>query len=158
MQIKKISIFTLINLLCFILSFKSQNRSFSFQHYGPEDGLSNANVFAIKQDKTHILYLATENGVYNFDGYKFEKIKPKTPLKSNYIRNIGFNTNNNLVIINRREGIYEYNKQKNEAVLVKNLVFNNSVDELVLDNNYAYSLHDQVSVSTIELNTGKNKF
>ena len=158
MQIKKISIFTLINLLCFILIFKSQNRSFSFQHYGPEDGLSNANVFAIKQDKTHILYLATENGVYNFDGYKFEKIKPKTPLKSNYIRNIGFNTNNNLVIINRREGIYEYNKQKNEAVLVKNLVFNNSVDELVLDNNYAYSLHDQVSVSTIELNTGKNKF
>ena len=100
----------------FALLSSAQNRSFSFQHYGPEDGLSNANVFAIKQDKNHILYLATENGVYNFDGYKFEKIKPKTPLKSNYIRNIGFNLNNNLVIINRREGIYEYDKQKNESV------------------------------------------
>ena len=123
-----------------VISTLAQNRSFSFQHYGPEDGLSNANVFAIKQDKNHILYLATENGVYNFDGYKFEKIKPKTPLKSNYIRNIGFNLNNNLVIINRREGIYEYDKQKNEASLLKNLVFNNSVDELIIDKEYSYSL------------------
>ena len=155
MHFKKIFILFALNLICLTLSLRSQNRSFSFQHYGPEDGLSNANVFAIKQDKTHILYLATENGVYNFDGYKFEKIKPKTPLKSNYIRNIGFNANDNLIIINRREGIYEYNKQKNEAQLIKKLVFNNSVDELVLDNKFGYSLHDQVSLSTIELNTGK---
>jgi hypothetical protein len=79
------------------------------------DGFA-GNVFAIKQDNTHILYLATENGVYNFDGYKFEKIKPKTPLKSNYIRNIGFNQDDNLIIINRREGIYEYNKKKNDVL------------------------------------------
>ena len=145
----------IIGILLSTINLHAQNRSFSFQHYGPEDGLSNANVFAIKQDKTHILYLATENGVYNFDGYKFEKIKPKTPLKSNYIRNIGFNLNNNLVIINRREGIYEYNKQKNEASLLKNLVFNNSVDELIIDNEYSYSLNDQISVSAIELKSGK---
>jgi len=132
----------------------AQNRSFSFQHYGPEDGLSNANVFAIKQDKTHILYLATENGVYNFDGYKFDKIKPKTPLKSNYIRNIGFNQNNNLIIINRREGIYEYNKKKNDVSYIKYLVFNNSVDELIIDDKYGYSLNDQISASSIELSTG----
>ncbi|MBC7695084.1 MAG: histidine kinase [Burkholderiales bacterium] len=137
------------------LSAYAQNRSFSFQHYGPEDGLSNANVFAIRQDKTHILYLATENGVYNFDGYKFEKIKPKTPLKSNYIRNIGFNLNNNLIIINRREGIYEYHKKENEAGLIKNLIFNNSVDELILDGDYGYSLNDQISASSVELKTGK---
>lgn len=146
--------FLFIGIFLLTLSLPAQNRSFSFQHYGPEDGLSNANVFAIKQDKTHILYLATENGVYNFDGYKFEKIKPKTPLKSNYIRNIGFNQNNNLIIINRREGIYEYNKKKNEASLIKNLAFRNSVDELILDNDYSYSLNDQISVSAIDLKSG----
>lgn len=141
-----------IFLLALILD--AQNRSFSFQHYGPEDGLSNANVFSIKQDKTHILYLATENGVYNFDGYKFEKIKPKTPLKSNYIRNIGFNKEHHLVIINRREGIYEYNKKNNEATLIKNLGFKNSVDELITTDEYSYSLTDQISVSSIELKSG----
>lgn len=147
--------FLIICACLFALNSNAQNRSFSFQHYGPEDGLSNANVFAIKQDKHHILYLATENGVYNFDGYKFEKIKPKTPLKSNYIRTIGFNTNDNLIIINRREGIYEYKKKENEASLLKNLVFRNSVDELVLDGDYGYSLNDQISVSSTELKTGK---
>lgn len=144
----------IVSIFLLVKANHAQNRSFSFQHYGPEDGLSNANVFAIKQDKHHILYLATENGVYNFDGYKFEKIKPKTPLKSNYIRNIGFNTNDNLIIINRREGIYEFRKKENEASLVKNLVFNNSVDELVLEGNFGYSLNDQISVSSTDLKTG----
>lgn len=154
MLFKNINLFIICVCLLAFSSF-AQNRSFSFQHYGPEDGLSNANVFSIKQDKTHIIYLATENGVYNFDGYKFEKIKPKTPLKSNYIRNIGFNQNDNLVIINRREGIYEYNSKTKEASLVKNLIFNNSVDELIVDDEYGYSLNDQISVSAIELSTGK---
>ncbi|MBP8034200.1 MAG: histidine kinase [Bacteroidia bacterium] len=153
MYIKQLHLL-ILGFLALIQTSFAQNRSFSFQHYGPEDGLSNANVFAIKQDKTHIIYLATENGVYNFDGYKFEKIKPKTPLKSNYIRNIGFNKNNNLVIINRREGIYEYNKKKNDVSFIKYLVFNNSVDELIIDNEYGYSLNDQISVSVIELSTG----
>ena len=154
-MLQKNILYFIICTCVFALNTYAQNRSFSFQHYGPEDGLSNANVFAIKQDKHHILYLATENGVYNFDGYKFEKIKPKTPLKSNYIRNIGFNTNDNLIIINRREGIYEYKKKENDASLVKNLVFHNSVDELVLDGDFGYSLNDQISVSSTELKTGK---
>lgn len=153
MYIKQLHLI-ILGFLALIQTSFAQNRSFSFQHYGPEDGLSNANVFSIKQDKTHIMYLATENGVYNFDGYKFEKIKPKTPLKSNYIRNIGFNKNNNLVIINRREGIYEYNKKKNEISYIKYLVFNNSVDELIINDDFGYSLNDQISVSAIELSSG----
>lgn len=134
---------------------KSQIRSFSFQHYGPEEGLSNTNVFAIKQDKNNIIYLATENGVYNFDGYDFNKIKPVNPLKSNYIRNIGFDQSNQLLIINRREGIYQYNKLTNLVSLLKELNFPNSVDELVYDDDYYYALTDQISVSSINRKTGK---
>jgi ligand-binding sensor domain-containing protein/two-component sensor histidine kinase len=148
---------TVIILLCSLFSqtIKSQNRNFSFQHYGPEDGLNNSNVFSIKQDKNHIVFLATENGVFNFDGYKFEKIKPKTALKSNYIRNIGFDLNSNLLLINRREGIFEYNKKINDVKLLEKLKFTNSVDELVLENNFAYSLNDQISTSCINLETGE---
>lgn len=133
----------------------SQNRSFSFQHFGPEDGLSNANIFAIKQDVNDILYLATENGIYNFDGYNFIKIKPQTPLKSNYVRNISFDLENKLVIINRREGVYNYDNTTNQAKLNTSLKFNNSVDELIFTKEYTYSITDQISVSAIENNTGK---
>lgn len=139
----------------FALNFYAQNRNFSFQHYGPEDGLSNANVFSIKQNKTHIIYLATENGVYNFDGYKFEKIKLGNSLKSNYIRNIDFSQNNELIIINRREGIYTYDSKKNSATLNNNLSFNTSIDELIINDDFAYSLTDHISASAINLKTKK---
>ena len=133
----------------------AQNRSFSFQHFGPEDGLSNANIFAIKQDANDIMYLATENGIYNFDGYNFLKIKPQTALKSNYIRNIGFDLQSKLVIINRREGIYTYDNKTNTATLNTQLNFNNSVDELIFTKDYTYSITDQISISSIEKNSGK---
>lgn len=145
--------FTICILLLALTSY-SQTRSFSFQHYGPEDGLSNTNVLAIKQDKNDIVYLATENGVYHFDGYSFGKIKPNTVLKSNNIRNIGFSKDNNLLIINRIAGIYEYHKKTNEARLLDSLKFN-TVDELIIDNDYAFSLTDQIKVTIIDRKTGK---
>ncbi len=143
-----------IFILLFASTSWSQSRSFSFQHYGPEDGLSNTNVLAIKQDKNNILYLATENGIYHFDGYNFGKIKPNTILKSNNIRNIDFNQKNNLIIINRIAGIYEYNRKSNEARLLDSLKFN-TVDELIVDKDYSFSLTDQIKVTVIERKTGK---
>lgn len=137
------------------LTAHAQNRSFSFQHYGPEEGLSNTNVLAIRQDQNNILYLATENGIYHFDGYNFGKIKPNTILRSNNIRNIDFDRkNNHLIIINRVAGIYDYDKKTNEARLLDSLRFN-TVDELIVDRDYSYSLTDQIKVTAIERKTGR---
>lgn len=149
----RISYYITCLLFHLVLKISSQNRSFSFQHYGPEEGLSNANVFAIKQDKNNILYLATQNGVYDFDGYNFNKIRPTNPLKSNDIRNIGFNLNSKLVIINRREGIYEYDKTNNSASILTDIAFNISVDELIIGKDYHYALNEQISVAAIDLKT-----
>lgn len=145
---------TAIYLCLSAMAALAQSRSFSFQHYGPEEGLSNTNVLAIKQDKSNILYLATENGIYHFDGYNFGKIKPNNILRSNNIRNIDFNQKNNLIIINRVAGIYEYNKKTNEARLLDSLRFN-TVDELIIDKNYSFSLTDQIKVTVIDRKTGK---
>lgn len=137
---------------CALPSF-SQKRAFAFQHYGPEEGLSNTNIFAVKQDKNHILYMASQNGVYSYDGYNFSKIKPKSALKSNFIRNIDFDEKGNLIIINRREGIYRYNKADNDVELLDKLNFNDAVDELLYDSAYYYSLTDQISVGTLNRKT-----
>ena len=139
-----------VALFAMISSF-AQNRNFSFQHYGPEEGLSNTNIFAIKQSKNNLLYFATENGVYEFDGYLFSEIKPKTLIKSNDIRNLGFTAKNDLIIINRNNGIYQYNKLQNTAEKLNQFNFKNSVDELIIADNYAYSLTDQISVNALEI-------
>lgn len=137
---------------CALPSF-AQKRAFAFQHYGPEEGLSNANIFAVKQDKNHILYMASQNGVYSYDGYNFLKIKPRSALKSNFIRNIDFDQQGNLIIINRREGIYKYNKATSDVELLDKFNFNDAVDELLYDSAYYYSLTDQISVGTLNRNT-----
>ena len=85
--------FLFILLSC---QFKAQDKSFTYQHYGPEEGLNNTNVWAIKQGGDGLMYFATQNGVYTYDGYNFVKLKARN-LKSNYIRNISFNKGNLLI-------------------------------------------------------------
>ena len=133
----------------------AQNRSFSYQHFGPEDGLSNTNVFSIKQDINDLIYLATENGIYQFDGYNFKKIKPINMLNFSDVRNIGFDESNNLIVINRNSGVYLYNSNLNNINKYPSLNINNSIDELIIDSLYNYSLTEQISVTLQNKKTGE---
>jgi ligand-binding sensor domain-containing protein len=133
------------------LLLKAQDKSFNFQHYGPEDGLSNNNVWAAKQGPDGLMYIATQNGVYSYDGYSFIKIKAKN-LKTNYIRNVNFDTKE-LLIVNREDGIYSVNKSTNSASKNEALKFENKVDELIITGDFAYSLSDQIEISAINLKT-----
>jgi signal transduction histidine kinase/ligand-binding sensor domain-containing protein/ActR/RegA family two-component response regulator len=45
---------------------------FSFQQYGPSQGLKNLSVNSILQDRTGYIWTATQNGVYRYDGNRFE--------------------------------------------------------------------------------------
>lgn len=99
------------------------------------------------------MYVSTQNGVFSFDGYSFTKIKAKN-LKSNYVRNVNFDTEN-LLIVNREEGIFSIDKINGSSVKNEKLIFENKVDELIISGDYAYSLSDQIEVSAINLKTGE---
>lgn len=129
----------------------AQDKSFNFQHYGPEDGLSNNNVWAVKQSPNGLMYIATQNGIYSYDGYSFIKIKAKN-LKTTYIRNVNFESNS-LLIVNREEGIYTVDKSSSNASKNNDLNFENKVDELIISGDYAYSISDQIEVSAINIKT-----
>lgn len=133
----------------------AQNKSFSFQHFGPEDGLSNTNVFAIKQDKNDLVYLATENGIYQFDGYNFNKIKPINMLNFSDVRNIMFDSDNNLIVVNRNSGVFKYNSVLNNINKLPNFNIQNSIDELLLDSLFNYSLTEQVALTIQNKSTGE---
>lgn len=140
----------LLVLAGFVSFLSAQNKSFTFQHYGPEDGLSSSNVQAIRQHSSSLMYMATQNGVYTFDGYNFLKLKTGN-LRSNFIRNINFD-GDALMIVNREEGVYRYDPATKAVSEDKNLKFK-TVDELVIAGDYAYSLTDQISVSVRNVKT-----
>jgi ligand-binding sensor domain-containing protein len=130
--------------------FRAQNKSFTFQHYGPEEGLSNSNIQAVKQGPDGLMYITSQNGAYTYDGYNFEKLKI-TGLKSNTIRNVYFQ-GKDLFLINREEGIYKIDPKTKQASPT-DLKFKNQIDEIVIAGDYAYSLSDKIKINVLNLKT-----
>ncbi len=47
---------------------------YTFQQYGQAEGLSNLNVNVIFQNRAGILWAGTENGLFRYDGLRFERV------------------------------------------------------------------------------------
>ncbi|MBI4909154.1 MAG: response regulator [Acidobacteria bacterium] len=53
-----------------------QPATYSFDHYTQEQGLENALVRAIAQDRTGFLWVGTRGGLFRFDGTRFQQMGP----------------------------------------------------------------------------------
>jgi serine phosphatase RsbU (regulator of sigma subunit)/ligand-binding sensor domain-containing protein len=75
-------------VLLFILSTVAifAQQRFNFEHISIPDGLSNAQVWDIKQDKYGFLWIATGDGLNRYDGYNF-KIYKNDPGDKNSLPN-----------------------------------------------------------------------
>lgn len=49
------------------------SQQFSFVHYAQEDGLLNLDVLGMVEDNSGLLWIATENGLYRYDGAQFRR-------------------------------------------------------------------------------------
>src|SRR5450631_1485054 len=47
-------------------------QEYSFRSFGVTEGLNNLGVLQIYQDRAGFLWVSTENGIYRFDGDRFE--------------------------------------------------------------------------------------
>jgi ligand-binding sensor domain-containing protein len=58
---------------------------FAFRSYGSEQGLENLSVVAVLQDRDGFLWVATEDGIYRYDGDRFHRYGAEEGLPSNQI-------------------------------------------------------------------------
>jgi len=49
---------------------------YTFKQFGQAEGLSNLNVNVLLQTRAGFLWAATENGLYRYDGLRFERVSP----------------------------------------------------------------------------------
>jgi signal transduction histidine kinase/CheY-like chemotaxis protein/ligand-binding sensor domain-containing protein len=56
-----------------------------FQHYGQEDGLRNLAVYDLAQDWRGYLWVATENGLFRYNGMRFEEYGKAEGLPHSYV-------------------------------------------------------------------------
>ena len=94
----------------------TQQKSIKFDTYTIEEGLSQSQVTAIQQDQYGYIWIATQDGLNRFDGYKFHILKNEpnneNSLPNNYIHfllpdkynNLWFGTNRGIGKLNTGSG------------------------------------------------------
>jgi signal transduction histidine kinase/CheY-like chemotaxis protein/streptogramin lyase len=60
-------------LIFFACAVLSHAQRYSFKHYWQDSGLSNLSVNRINQDKDGFLWVATDNGLFRYNGRRFER-------------------------------------------------------------------------------------
>ncbi len=143
-------------LFLFVAGFclKAQIPSFNFQKLGSEEGLNNANIFNIEQHPSGLMYITTQNGIYLYDGYKFDKLAIDS-LKSNSLLNVNIDNPNALNLSVRGEGIFNFNFRTKKYAAAPALKFDNNADNFIIDGNFAYLLTTGVKLMMVNLKTGE---
>jgi signal transduction histidine kinase/DNA-binding response OmpR family regulator/streptogramin lyase len=78
----RIRIAGLLWLLCAVPAWAQH---WSFQMYGSEQGLTNSNILALLQDHRGFLWVATEGGLFRYDGDRFRLFLAERPTKKGNI-------------------------------------------------------------------------
>ena len=132
----------------------SQTPSYNFQKLGSEEGLNNSNIFNIEQHPNGLIYFTTQNGIYFYDGYKFDKLGIDS-LKSNALLNVSLKNSFEILLSIRDEGIANFNLKTKNYQFEKNLKYPSAADNFIITDKYAYLLTTQIRIIIIDLATGK---
>ena len=92
----------------FLSSSILNSQTFPYYHYTTKDGLVNANVYYICQDKLGYIWFATNNGLSRFDGNTFQNYYIPDGLNSNSFTSIALGEDSTLYFANFEKGINTY--------------------------------------------------
>src|SRR5687768_3840053 len=104
-----------IFLIVFLFRLTAHCQDLEFQHLSTKQGLSQANVWDIHQDRYGFVWIATEDGLNVYDGYSFTVYRnnpDSTSISNSNVRCITQDQNGNLWI-GTRFGLNLYNRVSN---------------------------------------------
>lgn len=99
--------------LLFILSFVSAHaRSYYFEKFSMVDGLPNNTINDIYEDSRGIVWLATNAGLYEFNGKEINFRDDLYKLQGEHVSSLCEDNDGNLLIATLSRGLFKYNGQK----------------------------------------------
>jgi ligand-binding sensor domain-containing protein len=150
----------LLSALFLICRLAGQTPAFNFKKLGSEEGLQNANIFNIDQHPNGLMYITTQNGIYQYDGYSFTKLGIDS-LKTNALLSASVKNPEELYISVNNEGLADYHLATGRYAFNDKFRFTekqdkfSSADQFILSEDYAYLLQSQVKLLIIDLKTGE---
>lgn len=137
------------------LYLNSQTPSFNFQKLGSEEGLNNANIFNIEQHQNGLMYFTTQNGIYYYDGYNFNRLEIDS-LKSNALITVSIKNSDELYLSLREEGVANFNlKTKHFRLSPQLKLKDNNADNIIITENFVYLLTSEIKIIIVDLKSGK---
>ena len=93
---KSIFLFSLLTIL-FVFNCKLtlHGQPYQFIRYAEDEGLSNTLVKSVTTDRNGLIWVATDNGLFRFDGHNFTQVTDELP--SNYFKSICCRSNGDLI-------------------------------------------------------------
>lgn len=80
-------------------------QEYSFRSFGASDGLTNLTIRKIYQDRAGFIWVSTENGIYRYDGDRFDFFGPAQGIPSNFEAAFG-ETPDGLLLAGGNFGLY----------------------------------------------------
>jgi signal transduction histidine kinase/CheY-like chemotaxis protein len=93
----------------------AHGQQYSFRYYGAEDGLTNLAVKVLFQDRIGYLWAGTENGVFRYDGERFQRFGPLEGLPREVVLSLG-ETPDGKVLAGYHGGLYLQRDDRFEKV------------------------------------------
>ncbi len=100
----------------------------NFETFDRTRGLSNERVLSIHEDKNDILWIGTYNGVYKFDGSRFEHMSPKVGFPKGQVWDIVDGKNGDIYFSDTRSGVIRYSN----GIIKSNPEFQRLADKFVV--------------------------
>jgi len=109
--------FSIIFLLAISYSLSAQNQQLHFDHFGTAEGLSELDPNCILQDKQGFIWIATNDGLNRYDGYKFKifrnDARDSTSIGNNYVQDIKEDKDGNIWVATQGGGLNKFDRTTN---------------------------------------------
>ncbi|MBI4851378.1 MAG: response regulator [Acidobacteria bacterium] len=151
------SLAMVISLIFFSNTF-AQESNINFTHYQADQGLSDNGVNYITQDKEGFIWIATEEGLNRFDGYRFKIYRndPKDPksLPGDYVNALCV-SRSGTVWVGTSKGLARYNPETDNFTIYRH---NPKILKSIGNDKVNAIYEDKFGVLWIGTSKGLNKF
>ena len=104
-----------ILLGCVAVACPAVAQEYSFRYYGTDEGLTNLAVKVLFQDRVGFVWVGTENGIFRFDGQRFQRYGPAEGLPRSVIFSLG-DAPDGTVLAGYATGLYQYRRDRFEKL------------------------------------------
>ncbi len=122
-----------LSILFLNINFYCYSQSYQCRNYGIENGITQPYIYTINQDKNGYLWVGTGEGLFRFDGTKFQNFSTKDGLADNFVTTSFKDNDHNLWLGHNEGSVTFYDGKKFKSINTDKFI-KSSITAITSDN------------------------